>query len=245
MFALTITRWAVFGLVLLFALVVLGLDGHITNLTTSRGSSFAFEGLGIATACFTLLTLPVMLVIGLLRTGAFSSMVAVEIGWLSILWVLWLATAALSISEVNNSFIGGCSAYLSFFRTICNQLSAVAGLAFVNWLLLMAYTITLAVLAILSNGQGHPNVWTTDVKTLFSDGTAGANAGVSGAEKGLPPQQQQAVGQPARYPPNTTHSPQVPPMQQPQAQPYPQNQYTPSPYPQNAQAPGTPAVAQV
>ena len=85
----------------LFALIVLILSGLVTNY--SRGF-LPFASLGIATALFTLLSLPAMFVynapfseneiffltvtlpvsrlaLSMVRKGAFSSMIALEIGW--------------------------------------------------------------------------------------------------------------------------------------------------------------------
>ena len=71
------------------------------------------------------------LVIDILRRGAFTSLVIVEIGWLSVLWILWLATGAyaadiiqlvfgsFSCGEFNGVFFAGDwrAQYLNLLQT--------------------------------------------------------------------------------------------------------------------------------
>jgi hypothetical protein len=54
---LAITRLAVFGITLLFSLVILGLCAHVLNATLSVGFSFYFASLGIASAVLTIISL--------------------------------------------------------------------------------------------------------------------------------------------------------------------------------------------
>ena len=85
----------------LFALIVIILSGLVTNFSDSfLGGFFNFAALGIATGLLTLLTLPAMFVassiffsrdfltlneprlaLSMVRKGAFTSMIALEIGW--------------------------------------------------------------------------------------------------------------------------------------------------------------------
>ena len=92
------TAWAIFC-----ALVLLGVGAHaLSTVDTLRLPSFAWAGLSVATAVLAILTLPAMyvrsghargsrpsvnisfsrLVIDLLRTGAFTSMIVVDLAWI-------------------------------------------------------------------------------------------------------------------------------------------------------------------
>lgn len=85
------------------AIVLLGVGAHaLSTVNTLRLPSFAWAGLSVATAVLALLTLPAMyatlghsrgsrphinisfyrLVIDLLRSGAFTSMIVVDLAWI-------------------------------------------------------------------------------------------------------------------------------------------------------------------
>jgi hypothetical protein len=118
------------GASILFSIIVLGLGAHLIaaghNVVVDDGFFgfdvenvyFPFTGLAVAVAVIHLITVTPMsvyysscssrfnlikhfrLVIGFLRSGAFTSLVLVEVVWLSIMWVLWLAAGGLAASTV-------------------------------------------------------------------------------------------------------------------------------------------------
>jgi len=156
---LSLLRLVVFSAASLFAIIVLGLAGDLTSLTEAgfRGVFFSFEGMGIAVAVLTLFTLPVMIGIGFVRRGAFTSMVLVELVWTLILWVLWLAAAGLAAEELQFSFGVGntCNLGNTVDDTECSELSGITAFGFLAWLSLMGYNITLLVYAIIGANRGH------------------------------------------------------------------------------------------
>ena len=55
------------------------------------------------------------LVLDRFRTGAFTSMIAFEVSWLFVLWVLWIASAGLASDSIAKEFPDGCHSYWSMF----------------------------------------------------------------------------------------------------------------------------------
>ena len=112
-------------------IIALGISAHLLNFTTYwYGFYYTFTALTIASAALTMVTLPVMYVLHLLRayrmlivnprlvldrfrTGAFTSMVAFEVVWLFVLWVLWIASAGLASDSIAKEFPDGCHSYWS------------------------------------------------------------------------------------------------------------------------------------
>jgi hypothetical protein len=79
---LSIIRIVALCLTLAFAVIVLGLAAHVTNVTEEFfGLYYQFAALAIATAVLTLVSLPVFLIVDAVRTGAITSMVVVELAW--------------------------------------------------------------------------------------------------------------------------------------------------------------------
>ncbi|KAK0490533.1 hypothetical protein IW261DRAFT_1546945 [Armillaria novae-zelandiae] len=217
MSVLTILRLGALVATLVFSIIVLGLSAHITYLTTTYyGAYFTFAAMSIATACLTLLTLPVMIAIDMTRKGAFTSMVVVELSWLGVLWVLWLTSAALAADATSNTFVSGCGYVNDLINQACKEFNAVEAFGFLNWLILMGYTITLVVFAIIAANRGNSAVWTSSTTTtdFFAKGA------YSGASTVAP---EKVTAQPSvvQYPPQSPsgYSTQ---QQQQQQSPYPQ-----------------------
>ncbi|THU78715.1 hypothetical protein K435DRAFT_845706 [Dendrothele bispora CBS 962.96] len=170
---LSILRLVILVTTVVFALIVLGIDAHIlahfiAQLTAEDVHVPIKPGLAIATAVLTLVTLPVMLILDAIRKGkAFTSKVIVELIWLGILWVLWVATAAHSVQAFNEIFgpegcdnenISGDNEIMTF----CREIQATAAFGFLNWIALFFYTVILLVFAIRASGRGSP-VWFSGV----------------------------------------------------------------------------------
>lgn len=198
---LALARTVVLGVVTLFAVIVLPLAAHITHLTTNvRFGSFYYDfaALGIAVSLLTLFTFPAMLFISFKRKGAVTSFIAVEVGWLSLMWILWLAVGA-SVADIPfiNSYRGGAT----------SEAQAIEAFGFLSWLLLMAYSVTLLVFAILAHNKGRSEVWTSGVREF--DFTGEGNVGQSN----LAPQYENK----GQYPPQGVPVNQVPQPQGPPA----------------------------
>jgi len=162
---LPIFRIVVLCISVVFAIIALGLSAHLTSLVEAFvGETVTFAVLALATACLTILTLPIMLIVDMVRKGAFTSMVLVELIWFGILWIMWLATAADAVVSARRVFPDGCIAFVFVeLDTICHVSSGIVALAFVNFVLLFGYSVTLVVFAIISAGRGR-KVWTSSVK---------------------------------------------------------------------------------
>ncbi|KAJ7087230.1 hypothetical protein B0H15DRAFT_303966 [Mycena belliarum] len=158
-------RLIALSVVLGFAVIVLGLSAALTSTTeTFLGGYFEFAALAIATACLTLITLPIMIALEFLRSGsAFTSMIVVELSWLSILWVLWLATAAEGAQAGQFTFVSGCGYIDSTVEGACRQTAAIQAFSFLNWLILLAYTTLILVLTIIAASRKHAGVWKSSV----------------------------------------------------------------------------------
>ncbi|KAI0354295.1 hypothetical protein OH77DRAFT_1496869 [Trametes cingulata] len=160
---LQIVRLAVLGFTLFCGIIVLSLGSHLTSLSIKYFDVYYnFAVLAIAVGGITMLSVPVMLLIDFLRTGAFTSMVLVELVWLSILWVLWIAAAALTADQTGTAFTT-CDYAYAILNQVCNETRAIEAFAFLAWIALLAYTITLLVVALINANRGAP-MWKSSIK---------------------------------------------------------------------------------
>ncbi|KAG9224407.1 hypothetical protein CCMSSC00406_0009449 [Pleurotus cornucopiae] len=160
-----IPRLVIFGLVTIFAFAVLGVDAHITSILAKSGTTTPIEGMGLATALFTILSIPAIV---FSPKGSFPTTVLFETIWLSILWVFWLTTAALAsdlrIKAMKELGPKGCAKLRDDAMALCMELPGIEGLSYVNWLLLMFYTVALCVFLYMARNGGHPNVWSASAR---------------------------------------------------------------------------------
>ncbi|KDQ24193.1 hypothetical protein PLEOSDRAFT_1094235 [Pleurotus ostreatus PC15] len=178
-----IPRLVIFGLVTIFAFAVLGVDAHVTSIFAKSGTTIPIEGMGLATALFTILSLPAIV---FSPKGSFPTTVLFESIWLFILWVFWLTTAALAsnlrITVMKELGSKGCSQLRDDGLAVCMELPAIEGISYVNWLLLMFYTVALCVFLYMARNGGHPNVWSASASEFpystrsNADSTSGSTA---------------------------------------------------------------------
>ncbi|KAJ7283385.1 hypothetical protein C8J57DRAFT_733986 [Mycena rebaudengoi] len=170
---IVLVRLVVMCIALGFSAIVLGLAAGLTATTEKFLSGyFEFAALAIATAIITLVTVSVMVGLEFMRLGGFTSMVAVEIGWLSILWVLWLATGAESARAGMFTFIVGCDYGNDVVNGACRETSAIQAFSFLTWIILLGYTITLLIFSLIAQSRKNP-VWTASVaEAPFFSGSA-------------------------------------------------------------------------
>ncbi|KAI6153971.1 hypothetical protein BKA82DRAFT_4095928 [Pisolithus tinctorius] len=211
-----IARIIVLALLVAFSLIVVGLSGHLISLTEEYYAFyFVFCALGIATAALTIFTVPVMLIVDVVRRGAFTSMIIVELVWLSVLWVLWVATAAEAVSAGNTYFPSGC--VYDKYPTVneaCREIQAVEAFSFLAFLVLLGYTIILLVFTCIAASRGN-SLWLKSVKDstfLAPSPTAppppqpmGQYQGTPAAQYQVPVQQPQYTGASGQH--QYTHSP--------------------------------------
>ncbi|KAF5364124.1 hypothetical protein D9756_000965 [Leucocoprinus leucothites] len=161
---LPLIRIGVFGTVSLFSFIVLVMSAHILSMARI---TIDFAALGVAVAVLTLLTLPVMLFLGRIRSGALPSFIAVELGWTGFLWVMWLASAGTTAS-INGS--GGRCVDFGGASTLCGEVNAIEAFAFLNWLMLMGYFVVLLVFSFRAVQAGNNHIWTTSVNDANFEG---------------------------------------------------------------------------
>jgi hypothetical protein len=162
---LHLVRMGVFATTSLFALIVIILGALVTNFSDKfLDGFFNYAALGIAAGLLTLFSLPVMLALSIVRKGAFTSMVAFEIGWIWFLWILWVSVGGNSASSL--AFVGGCSIYSPFGTGVvaaCNESTAITAFGFLNWVMLLFYNSFLATLTFRQHLRGNTGIWTKDV----------------------------------------------------------------------------------
>ncbi|TFK94308.1 hypothetical protein K466DRAFT_536182 [Polyporus arcularius HHB13444] len=215
MFWLSLFRIVALGWTCFCAILLLGLGAHVlASVGDLTLPTFAWAGLAVATALLSLVTLPAMLVIDFIRTGAFTSMIVVELAWLGFLGVLFLATGGAAASNATGFWVQ-CSAWFPAAAvSVCNETSAAAAFGFLGWVAVWAYTGTVLVMLIIQAQRGN-YIWQRSVKEINVQG--GNNVppvdmtapGLYGTD--AKPHEQAALhpGQvPYAYPPSTLVSPQ-------------------------------------
>ncbi|KAI0651755.1 hypothetical protein C8Q79DRAFT_56295 [Trametes meyenii] len=231
MYWLSIFRLAILAWSSFCAIILLGLGAHfLASVDTLRIPTAAWSGLAVATAVLSLITMPTMIVIDILRTGAFTSLIVVELAWLGFLGVLFLATGAAAAQNAAVYWVD-CSVWTpALARNICGETSAGAAFGFLGWLPLWAYAVTLLTLLILHANRGH-YVWKTSVKEANFEGGIPPPTTGPGYGTDVKAAYEAASLNPARapyaYPPTSQGSPPPPIYGSPAAQPAPL-----SPYPQ-------------
>ncbi|KAJ7638458.1 hypothetical protein FB45DRAFT_1023250 [Roridomyces roridus] len=127
---------------LAFSVIVLGLSAALTSTTEKfLDGYFIFAALAIATSSLAMITLPVMILLEILRPGGFTSMIMVEVSWLFILSVLFLATGADGAQAASDTFTFSCGDYIPTVAAACRETSAIQAFSFLNWIILMAYSV--------------------------------------------------------------------------------------------------------
>ncbi|KAJ7214877.1 hypothetical protein GGX14DRAFT_443310 [Mycena pura] len=201
-------RLVVLAAVSLFGLVALAMGGALAGAagpTVVGDTDIApYASLAIATGVLTLVTLLPMIVLEIIRPGGPTSMIIVEIAWLSILAILWLATGAetaavlQAVSDFGLGFGGICdsdddlsdligSSAASQISAGCGETKAIAAFGFLNWLLLTFYVVVILIFGIMASSRKQAGVWTSSV--------SGMQSGAGPAEKNSVPRSY------AAYPP--------------------------------------------
>ncbi|KAK7047081.1 hypothetical protein VNI00_006741 [Paramarasmius palmivorus] len=233
---ISIARLAIFGLGLLFGFIVIAISGHMISISnTFDRVTYDFEGLAVACGVFNLLTLPVFLVMGVLRRNTWLTMNVVELPVLGFLTVLWLAEsilltqwAAIWYGSAGCGFRGSATQ-----KTFCQELSAVEGMSFVIWIFFFGYITTMIVLCIIGKSRGN-DVWmvsAAEAKYFEHNATAPQNKESMMMAPGVQPQYtgvpQQPTQQQQMYSPAPTQG------SGPMMYAQPQQQYSPVPTPQH------------
>ncbi|KAJ7761262.1 hypothetical protein DFH07DRAFT_425107 [Mycena maculata] len=168
MAVIPIIRLITLSAVVLFSLIALGAGS--AALTTPFGWLSVYtsaSALAVATAALTSITLPVMIVVEFVRPGGFfTSMIVFELAWLSVLWVLWLATGGLGVDASQQVFPGqDCNYDDPTISANCTEIVVIEAFAFLCWIILLFYTNLILILAIIAASRNHAGVWTSGVST--------------------------------------------------------------------------------
>ncbi|KAH8829814.1 hypothetical protein DL96DRAFT_904439 [Flagelloscypha sp. PMI_526] len=256
---LPLVRQIVFGASFFISIIVLALSAHITSLVATLWSGFyyIFGVMGIAVALLTMILIGLMLVSGRINNESVPTKAIFELSCLSILWVLWLATGARAAFTFNMNYAGSCGYFSRHINIRCKETQAIMAFSFLAWIVLMAYTITLLVFAIVASAHGNAKSFTSSVLTTNflapsekqnNENLAPQFNGQTQGSGYLPSQrypQTQQQSQPGPYPPRALPQEMYPPQghQQYPSQGYPQPLgVSGSPYSQPGQHPGLPQV---
>ncbi|KAJ7214879.1 hypothetical protein GGX14DRAFT_562910 [Mycena pura] len=174
---LHLVRLAVLVTATLFAIIPMGIGAALAAASDPFPVP-AYAALAIASGVLTLVTVPAMICLEIMRPGGPTSMVIVEIFWLGILSILWLATGAetaavlQAVDDISLSFGFGslCGADDGFSNGFCSEARAVAAFSFLNWLLLMCYVVTLFFYSLMASSRKQTGVWTSSVANAQSAG---------------------------------------------------------------------------
>ncbi|KAG2367718.1 hypothetical protein BDR07DRAFT_1392757 [Suillus spraguei] len=165
----SVARIVLFSITIAFSVIELGLNAYFLSLTVPDDFYFIFSVLGLVTTLLTIITIPIMLIVGFVRRGAFTSMIVFELSWLFTLTILWVATAGDAISTSNYYYPQGCVDTNPTVNAYCMELQAVEAFAFLNFFIFLGYTCVLLVFSIIGSSRGN-DVWTRSVQeaTFFA-----------------------------------------------------------------------------
>jgi len=176
-FFATMSWWSVLRFVftvsvLVCSAVTLGLSANFVGEDLlAKQSPGTIETYCLVIACLSFITMIPIMVIDLVRTGAFTSITAFELAWTGVLGILWLAAGA-QIAQGVSSLSGGaglnCGTNLnSAALALCNQILALEAFTFLAWLILWSWMFILLVLAIVAHVHGNGKVWVNGPAGLF------------------------------------------------------------------------------
>jgi len=232
-----ILRKVVLVITFIFAISVLGISAGLANQVIKdidTGATFISRPvLPFAISGLTILTFPILFIVDLIRTGAFTSMVVFELSWLLIVSILWFVTGASAMNTFTIIFGADCTleeVYLSAKSAdICHEFNALGALSYSSAALLMTYSLFLFICATIGSCRGQ-KTWTSSVKEAkFFAPTASSVAPAYGKEIPGSGSQASMVQHAPQYPQNpvqhyqpTSFGPHGPIQQTYQASPPPQ-----------------------
>lgn len=80
----------------------------------------------------------------------------------AILWVLWLATGALTANDTSGVFVT-CKFGNPILDQFCHETLSIEAFSFLAWIALFAYTTTLLIVALINASRGAP-IWKSTVR---------------------------------------------------------------------------------
>jgi len=149
--ALSVLRGFLFGIVMVFSVVVLAFT--IFDQAAEFGLN-PLDGLSLAAAVITLVFLPVTFILeAIIRSGA-TSLVPVELVRVFILWALWLASGAFFYAIDHGISASFCAQFIDFdplFETSCIAAIIIPACSIINFFLLFVWFIVLLIFSAKNN----------------------------------------------------------------------------------------------
>ncbi|OCH95964.1 hypothetical protein OBBRIDRAFT_787812 [Obba rivulosa] len=169
-----IVRIVVFAWTFFCGILAMALSANVISFMTGFYREYLTgNAMAVAAGVLTIVTIPVMLVVDFLRTGAFTSKILLELIWLGLLQLLWLISGALAASNVSGFFEGTCNWVPGSVANACHETVATAAFSFLAWIPLLGYEIFILTLAIIRHTRGAP-IWMSSVKESFVGGLHGS-----------------------------------------------------------------------
>jgi len=211
-----LVRYALLGALLFCSLITLALSASILSTLAAGEVPFTYLPLDLAIAIITMIVVIPSIVINFFRSGAFTSMVAVELGWTSVLMVLWIAAAGQTTATLNGiscvfrddftgAVVNGGQA-----ESICHQGQALLGFTWLTFIIFLSWLITLITVASMAHTRGNPRVWTspvTETDFLARNGPSYPQQREQAPVAYGQPMQQQVTGYSQSYPPQGYNTP--------------------------------------
>ncbi|KAJ8595795.1 hypothetical protein M405DRAFT_929296 [Rhizopogon salebrosus TDB-379] len=201
-------RAIVFSVTSVLALVIIGICAHIESLVSGYQDAYtSFAAFGLAAGSITVVSLPLFLVLGRVRRGAFTSMIVFEIVWFFILWVLWVATAGDTVAGRAYYYPDGC-VYTDYptANQICYEITVVEAAAFIIFFSVFIYYDVIILFAIIQTLRGK-GVWTSSIAAASEDTPPPQNMAMSMAQYAPAPGAQAPYPAYGGYPQNTPPQP--------------------------------------
>ncbi|KAF8523569.1 hypothetical protein JB92DRAFT_1561407 [Gautieria morchelliformis] len=159
--SLNIARAVLFGLLILFSFVTIGLAGSSLSTVLPGNFPLPWVQIDVAVPVLSLVVVIPSLVIDFFRKGAFTSMVVVELTWTSVFSILWLAAAGATTAATAGLICGVDNIFTN--DSECGIEQGLTGVTWMCCLILLGWNTTLFVYAIMAHSRGNRKVWTSPV----------------------------------------------------------------------------------
>ncbi|KAI0632978.1 hypothetical protein C8Q77DRAFT_860736 [Trametes polyzona] len=139
------------------------LDG-LAGVALPNRDDYQYATLGEAVGSITVVTGLLLLILDIFLQDLFTSFLVTELAWSTILFILWIAVGATTLTNGKTLFKGRpCSDFdviLEKAKDVCEDIHPIATLSFITYAFLFLYSGVLIFLG-LSSGSGG---WTTSLK---------------------------------------------------------------------------------
>ncbi|EJT98295.1 hypothetical protein DACRYDRAFT_118997 [Dacryopinax primogenitus] len=163
-------RLIVFFTILIFGLIVMGLTAHFAEILVPSDLT-RFVTVGLVVSIITLIITTAIFLLGIFRTYIYAAQTRIELAWLGVLAVLWMALAVfLSASadvEIDCADAGGAIQENQSVGMTSDEFEAeyraMQACSFINAILLVAWFLLLLSFAVAHHFSGYKEVWRTPV----------------------------------------------------------------------------------